>query len=258
MDIIIKEAFFSGQVIRLTLNAPKANVLDSKMMEELQNQLDDLKINTCVKLIQFTGAGDHFSFGASVAEHTKEKAPEMLTQFHRLFYTLADLSIPTAALISGQCLGGALELALACNFLFIDDTARLGQPEINLGVFAPPASLILPMKVGQARADELLLTGRSITPEEAETWGIVTKRFSNRSAMISGVDQWCEKYILAKSASSLKFAAKAGRWNFNHQLKKKLQQLQDFYTNELMNSDDSNEGIQAFLEKRNPKWKGES
>ena len=256
MSLILKTELFSEQVIRFTLNAPKANVLDSKMMTELQSHLIELKNNTFVKLIQFTGEGVHFSFGASVAEHTKENAPKMLTQFHQLFYTLADLSIPTSALISGQCLGGALELALACNFIFIDDTARLGQPEINLGVFAPPASLILPMKVGQARADDLLITGRSLTPGEAENWGIVTKRFSDRSAMISGVDQWCEKYILQKSASSLKFAAKAGRWHFNRKLKKNLKQLQEFYINELMNSEDGNEGIQAFMEKRNQNWKG--
>ena len=86
----------------------------------------------------------------------------MLRQFHGLFTTLMNFSVPTMALVSGQCLGGGMELAISCNFLFLDETARFGQPEIILGVFAPPASLILPMKVGQAKADDLLLTGRSM------------------------------------------------------------------------------------------------
>ena len=153
-DKVLIESLFDGQVVRLTLNAPKANILDSKMMSELKAALDDLRGQPQVKLVQFVGAGDHFCFGASVPEHTRENAPRMLEQFHGLFYALADLAIPTAALISGNCLGGGMELALMCNFIFADRTARLGQPEINLGVFPPPASLLLPMKIGQARADD--------------------------------------------------------------------------------------------------------
>jgi cyclohexa-1,5-dienecarbonyl-CoA hydratase len=170
-DKILTESLHNGQVIRFILNAPKANVLDGEMMAELQAELDNLKHKDHVKMVQFTGAGDHFCFGASVPEHTRENAPGMLKQFHSLFYSLADLAIPTAALVSGQCLGGGMELALMCNFLFLDSTAKLGQPEINLGVFAPPASLILPLKIGQAQADDLLLTGRIISADEAVSIG---------------------------------------------------------------------------------------
>ena len=141
---IIVEPLNDGQVLRVTLNAPKANVLDGEMMNDIQEVLDVLSDQDDVKLVQFTGAGDHFCFGASVPEHTKEKAPEMLKHFHKLFYTLADLAIPTAAIVSGQCLGGGMELALMCNFMFVDKTAKLGQPEIMLGVFAPPAIISLP------------------------------------------------------------------------------------------------------------------
>ena len=139
-DKILIESLRDGQVIRLILNAPKANVLDAEMMADLQKALDDVRQQPEVKLIQFTGSGDHFCFGASVSEHVREKAPQMLKQFHQLFYTLVDLAIPTAALVSGQCLGGGMELALMCNFVFADQTANFGQPEIQLGVIAPPAS----------------------------------------------------------------------------------------------------------------------
>jgi len=251
---ILIESLHEGQVVRLTLNAPKANILDAEMMAELQKALDDLRGQPSVKLVQFTGAGDSFCFGASVPEHTREKAPQMLKQFHQLFYTLADLAIPTAALVSGQCLGGGMELALMCNFMFADKSAMLGQPEIQLGVFAPPASLLLPMKVGQARADDLLLTGRVMSAEEAAGMGLLTELYDDRESMLSDIDTWTSKQIVRKSASSLRFAVRAARLEFNRVLKERLQEQERLYVDELMATHDANEGIASFLEKRRPDW----
>ncbi|RME25254.1 MAG: cyclohexa-1,5-dienecarbonyl-CoA hydratase [Candidatus Zixiibacteriota bacterium] len=205
--------------------------------------------------MQFTGSGKHFSFGASVAEHVREQAPRMLEQFHGLFYRLIDLAIPTMALVSGQCLGGGMELALMCNLLFADKTAKLGQPEIMLGVFAPPASVMLPLKIGQARADDLLLTGRSITAEEAFAMGLATAVFDTPEAMHQGADQWFEHHLMPKSASSLRFAVRAARGNFNLILRDRLKELERLYVDELMATDDANEGIASFLESRQPEWK---
>lgn len=252
---IVRDSLHDGQVVRLTLNAPKANVVDSKMMTDLLAELDTLKSQPEVKLVQFIGAGDNFSFGASVEEHTKENAPEMLKQFHGLFYTLADLAIPTAALVSGQCLGGGLELALMCNFMFVDTTAKLGQPEIVLGVFAPPASVILPAKIGQARADDLLLTGRAISADAAVQSGLAVAKYDDRESMLNEVDQWVQKRILPKSASSLRFAVRAARLHFNAAIADGLARLERLYLDELMATHDANEGIASFLEKRKPDWK---
>jgi cyclohexa-1,5-dienecarbonyl-CoA hydratase len=252
---IIAENLGNNQIVRLTLNSPKANVLDAEMMTDLLKELDDIKNRPDVKLIQFIGAGEHFCFGASVEEHTKEKAPAMLEQFHKLFYTLADMAVPTAALVSGQCLGGGMELALMCNFLFADKTAKLGQPEIMLGVFAPPASLILPMKIGQARADELLISGIIISAEEATRIGLVTKLYDDHESMLERVDAWAEKFILGKSASSLKYAVRAARTEFNSTLRNRLKEVERLYIDELMATHDANEGIGSFLEKRKPEWK---
>lgn len=253
-ETVLNESLENGQVIRLTLNSPKANILDSKMMAELQSELDILKERPDVKLLQFIGAGEHFSFGASVQEHTRKNAPNMLKQFHSLFHTLDDLAIPTAALVSGQCLGGGLELALMCNFIFVDATAKLGQPEITLGVFPPPASLILPLKIGQARADDLLLTGRSITADEAVTMGLAVAKYDNKEIMLAEVDQWTKKRILPKSASSLRFAVKASRLEFSKSLSEGLTSLERLYLEELMATHDANEGIASFLERRKPDW----
>ncbi len=245
----------NNSVARVILDDGKGNVLDSIMMAELNDLLDSFKNNNDIKLITFEGAGKHFSFGASVEEHTKENAPAMLKSFHQIFYTIADLAIPTLAKISGQCLGGGLELAHVCNFLFADKSAKLGQPEIILGVFPPPASVILPLKIGNAKAEEILLTGKSITAEEGKEMGIINEVFENRETMESELDIWISEHIIPKSASSLRYAVKASRVKFNHILRKMLPDVEAMYINELMATEDANEGINSFLEKRKPIWK---
>jgi cyclohexa-1,5-dienecarbonyl-CoA hydratase len=142
-----------------------------------------------------------------------------------------------------------------CNFIFVDQSAKLGQPEISLGVFAPPASLILPMKVGQSIADDLLLTGRIISAEEAVKIGLANKLYDDKETMISSVDEWTSSCFLPKSASSLRYAVKAGRKSFNETLYRELETLEKMYIDELMETEDANEGIDSFLERRKPEWK---
>ncbi|MCF8257715.1 MAG: enoyl-CoA hydratase/isomerase family protein [Flavobacteriales bacterium] len=255
MEKLKLEYSHQGAVANIILNDGKGNVLDNIMMLEILDALATLKADPNIKLITFAGEGKHFSFGASVEEHTKELAPTMLRTFHRIFEVVAEMGTPTMAKISGQCLGGGMELALICNFMFADRTAVLGQPEILLGVFPPPASIILPLKIGNARAEEILLTGRNVKAEEGERIGLLQHVFDNRDALNAGADEWIEKNIIPKSASSLKFAVKAARSTFNYILGNKLPGLEFIYTAQLMETHDANEGINSFLEKRKPVWK---
>ena len=255
MQKIKVEYTHDNSVARVILDDGKGNVLDGILMRELNELLNSFKEKNDIKLITFEGAGKHFSFGASVEEHTKENAPKMLKEFHQLFYNIADLAIPTLAKISGQCLGGGLELALICNFLFADKTSKLGQPEILLGVFPPPASVILPLKIGNAKAEEIILTGKSISAEEAKAIGLINEVFENREEMEKGSNEWIANNILNKSASSLRSTVKASRTTFNHLLRKMLPAVEEMYVKELMETDDANEGINSFLEKRKPVWK---
>jgi cyclohexa-1,5-dienecarbonyl-CoA hydratase len=241
-------------VARIILNSPKANVLDSIMMSELTQVFRELKTMNDIKAITFEGEGDHFSFGASVEEHKKELAGEMLKNFHGLFYSIIDLSIPSIAKISGQCLGGGMELALICNLLFADRSARLAQPEIMLGVFPPPASILLPLKIGSSKAEELLLTGKSITADEGKALGLINEVYDDKNSLDIGVNEFIKKYFLPKSASSLKFVVKAARANLNDIICEKLKAFESIYVNELMETKDANEGINSFLEKRKPVW----
>jgi len=250
----VVEYLYEEAIARVILDDGKANILDSIMMGEITEFLVSLKNKKDIKLVTFEGAGNNFSYGASVAEHTRDKAAAMLEGFHRMFFTLIDLHIPTLAKISGQCLGGGFELPLACNFIFADKSAKIGQPEIILGVFAPPASIMLPLKVGNARAEELLITGRIIGAEEGKAIGLINHVFEDKAFMEVGVDTWIQKNILGKSASALRFATRAARASFDFFMLKHLPYFSDMYLKEMMETHDANEGINAFIEKRKPVW----
>ncbi len=256
-NLILCERYCDGAVVKIVLNAPKANILEAAMLGEISDVLDGLSTDKSVKLIAFEGAGKHFSFGASVPEHTKDKAAMMLKGFHKVFYQLVGLAIPTMAVVRGQCLGGGMELALFCNFIVADAGAMFGQPEIILGVFPPPASVMLARKVGQAYADDLALTGRSIDAAEAFRIGLanlVTE--AGQDAWETGL-AWAEKHLVPKSASSLKIANKAVRLDFFRRITEDLPRMEALYLKELMESCDANEGINSYIEKRKPVWKGE-
>src|ERR1019366_7062365 len=148
--------------VRITLGGSKGNILTLAAMHELRDALKAIKADPDVKAVILMGEGKHFSFGASVEEHKREHAAEMIHDFHELILDVADLSIPVIASVSGFCLGGAMELVLAANLIFADESAVFGQPEINLGVFPPPASVLLPLKLGYAQAEEGLMTRENI------------------------------------------------------------------------------------------------
>ncbi len=255
MQKIKVEFLHENTIARIILDDGKANILDAVMMSEITEFLASLKHKQDIKLITFEGAGNNFSYGASVAEHTKERAAAMLEGFHKMFFTLIDLHIPTLAKLSGQCLGGGFELPLACNFIFADKSAKIGQPEIILGVFAPPASVMLPLKVGNARAEELLITGKIISADEAKAMGLVNEVYEDKAALDTATDEWIRKNILGKSASALRFATRAARASFDFFMLKHLPEFSEMYVKEMMETHDANEGINAFIEKRKPIWK---
>lgn len=255
--LITCESLFDGAVRKIVLNSPKANILEAAMLTEINSALDAFKAERGLKVIVFEGTGKHFSFGASVPEHTKDKAAMMLRTFHAMFFKLVELAVPTMAIVRGQCLGGGMELALFCNVIVADGTAVFGQPEIVLGVFPPPASVMLPRKVGQANADDLALTGRSIGATEAQRIGLVNLLAEEGSDAWNVASAWIEKHILPKSAACLRIANQAVRMDFFRRILEDLPRMEALYLKELMESHDANEGINAFLAKRKPVWRNE-
>lgn len=242
-----------GAVLRLELASPPGNVLDAATTAELRRAVTGARDRAGLKLILFTGAGKHFSFGASVEEHRPDQVADMLREFHGLFRDLMDTDIPTLALVRGQCLGGGLELAAFCDWLFAVEGATLGQPEIKLGVFAPMGSLLLPRRCG-ARGADLLLTGRSVDAIAALTLGLVDEVFPPEDCDRL-LDQWIRDEILPLSAASLRRARRAARWEFHRVLREGIDELERLYLEDLMSTEDAVEGIEAFLEKRAPAWR---
>ncbi len=246
-----------GAIWRVLLASPKGNVLDSVMMGDIHEMIADARGHRELRLIVFEGEGKHFSFGASVEEHVREKAAAMLESFHGIFYGLADLAVPTAALVRGQCLGGGMELAIYCNFLFAETTAVFGQPEIKLAVLPPPASIILPLKVGQTNADMLALTGASIGAMRAYEMGLVTHLVPAGEDGFAHVAAWAAENIVPLSGESLRWANRAVRHHFDEALRQRLPEVQKLYIEGLMATHDASEGIAAFLEKRKPDFRHE-
>jgi cyclohexa-1,5-dienecarbonyl-CoA hydratase len=249
---ILVETTHDGQVLRITLNTPPANILDGRTMGEIVACLDAEGASRDLKAIVFAGAGKHFCFGASVAEHRKDQAPKMIAGFHALFKKLLACETPLVALVRGQCLGGGMELAAFCNFVLAEPSAKFGQPEIQLAVLPPVASAILPGIVGQLRADDLVLTGRSIDAATAHAWGLVHGVAEDGEALLA---ELLEKHLLQKSAAALRCANRAVRAGWYADLGLTLDRMERLYVDVLMETADANEGIAAFLDKRKAEWK---
>jgi cyclohexa-1,5-dienecarbonyl-CoA hydratase len=158
----------------------------------------------------------------------------------------------TLAAVRGQCLGGALELASFCHRVFAAPDAKLGQPEIVLGVFAPVASVALPARVGQSHAEDLCLSGRSIGGEEALRIGLVDELADDPG---DAALAYARAHLLPRSASSLRLAVRAVRQGFADRFRADLAEVERLYMNELMSTADAQEGLQSFVEKRKPEWR---
>ena len=247
------EWLHENQVARLLLAAPKPNILDAGMMSALRLALAEAGAQPDLKAIVLAGEGPHFSFGASVEEHLPDQVAGMFALFSDLLRELAEAPAPTIAAVRGQCLGGALELVLACDLILAEETAQLGLPEIKLGVFPPAGSALLPVRIGAGRASEMVLTGASWTAATALAAGLVN-RVAAPGQLESELDARLQNDFLPRSASALRYAAQAARRPLVHALRHHLPELESLYLNDLMRHPDAAEGIRAFIEKRPPQW----
>ncbi len=241
-----------GSIWRALLARPRGNVLDKAMVEDLRatfaaaRQADDLKA------ICLEGEGPNFSYGASVAEHQPDQVEAMLHGFHGLFRDIAAAGIVTLAAVRGQCLGGGLELVMFCHRVFAAPDAKLGQPEIKLGVFAPVASVVLPARVGRPAAEDLCLTGRTVDAEAAHRMGLVDEIAADPSAAALA---YARQHFLPLSAAALRHANRALRADWLETVFRALEAAEARYLGELMETEDAVEGIEAFLAKRQPTWR---
>jgi cyclohexa-1,5-dienecarbonyl-CoA hydratase len=240
-----------GTLLRLRLDRPKSNIIDAEMIAALDAAFGEHLGNSGLAAVLLDASGPHFSFGASVQEHLPDQCAEMLGALHGLVRRMVQSPVPILVAIRGQCLGGGLEVAASGQMLFVAPDASLGQPEMQLGVFAPAASCLLPERVGQSRAEDLLFSGRSVTGEEAGLMGLADRVADDPEAAAL---EYFDTNLAAKSASSLRLAVRAARVGFADRVIAKLAVVEKLYLEELMSTRDAVEGLEAFIAKRPARW----
>jgi cyclohexa-1,5-dienecarbonyl-CoA hydratase len=244
----------TAPVARVVLSNPPLNVIDIPMMDKLTRCLAEIEAHPQIIALVISGEGEAFSVGVDVAAHTPDKVEEMLAKFHAVIRALVASTKVTIAAVHGHCLGGGAELAMVCDMAYTTDSAQWGFPEIKLGCYPPVACTALAALVGQKRAAELILTGRTIAGSEAAEIGLAS-RVVAENELVAAVDE-CTARMLKLSPAALAIAKKAFyAWDSVH-FDKGLARAEKIYFEELMKTADAQEGIRAFLEKRQPQWTG--
>ena len=239
----------------LRLNEPPLNVLNIAMMGEINAALEELSDASDIKVLVFEAAegSKAFSAGVDVSEHTADKVVEMIEVFHRIFRLLDGLEIPTVAVVGGAALGGGCELALFCDMVIASEKASFGQPEIQVGVLPPIAVVALPEIIGPKKAMEMVLTGDRIRADEAERLGLVNMVVAPEELQTAAME-FVDK--LAKlSGAVLRITKRAVRVGSSGSFSDGLEAVEELYLGPLMDTEDANEGLAAFMEKRPPVWK---
>jgi len=248
--IIVDEKDMIG---RITFNIPPYNILNIEMMKEINQALTDFQKKS-LKVLILDANGKAFSAGVDVSDHTKEKVNEMIHVFHDIFTNLRKIKAPTIALVNGAALGGGCEVATFCDIVIASEKSKFGQPEIKVGVFPPVAAAIFPKLMWSKKALELIMTGETISANEAKDLGLV-----NHILPVENFEVETEQYINEKLASNsavvLQLTKRAFIEGATQNYAESIKKIEDIYLNELMKTDDANEGLKAFLEKRQPVWK---
>ena len=239
-------------VAKITINQPPLNILDIATLEEMNQALAELRDDDEVKVVAITGSGEKaFSAGVAVGDHLGDKLPKMVEVFHKLFVSLIQVDKPTIALVNGVALGGGCEIVAGCDMAVASEKAQLGQPEIKLGVYPPPASVLFPRILGRQKAFELILSGDSISAKEAERIGLVTKAVP-AAEFEKASDEFIKRFT-ANSGLALTQARRALYRNFDLNFHEALEATGVDATM-VMAGENSIEGLRAFLEKRKPIW----
>lgn len=241
-------------VARITLTHPPINVIDIPMMEQLSAAITQIEQRVDVAVLVLSGSEEAFSGGVDIAAHTRDKVQEMLTRFHAIFRALVASPKVLVAAVRGHCLGGGAELAMMCDVVITSETATWGFPEISLGCFPPVAATALAAIVGQKHAAELILTGRKLRGLEAQALGLANSAVSDHR-VDSNVDELLGRLATLSPAALAATKRALYTWDSMH-FEKGLARAEKIYLEELMQTEDAREGIQAFLEKRAPVWRG--
>ena len=242
------------RVALITMDHPPLNVLSLALLRELDQVLTSIARDAAVDVAVLQGAGRRaFSAGVDIKDHTREKVPEMLAVVHGVMRKLLVLPQVTVALVRGACLGGGCELASCCDLILASEDSAFATPEIHVGCYPPLALARFSSLIGYRRAAEMILTGRSFSAREAADIGLINRVLPN-DQLESGLTSLLDE-LLGKSGAVLRVTLKGLRelslGNFFDALKR----AEQIYCTELLQTEDVDEGVRAFLAKRKPRWR---
>jgi cyclohexa-1,5-dienecarbonyl-CoA hydratase len=229
------------------------NVFNIEMLKEINFVLEDLIHNRTMKLLIITGNGKAFSAGVDVAEHLPDQAEPMLATFHRTMDLLAQIKAPTLAALNGVALGGGCEVALFCDLVIAAESARLGQPEIKLATLPPVAAALLPKLCGVKKAFELLLIGDALEAREAERLGLINRVVADVNLQ-NEVD-WFARKLTDLSTDAVRLTKQAIRQGLDENFTEGFNAAEAICLEMLLHNPDTQEGLQAFIDKRTPLYK---
>jgi enoyl-CoA hydratase len=244
-------------IAHITFNSPPANALSSGLLEELSGLLDTIEEDRRVKAIVIKGEGKFFSAGADIKEFTSFQNADDYTSLaqkgQELFLRMERFHIPIIASIHGAALGGGLELAMSCHMRIVTKDAKLGLPELTLGIIPGFAGTQrLPRYVGAPKAYEMILTANPITGEEAVQLGLANHAVSSEE--LSAFTMNLVKRMVDKSGPSIKAVMElvpfAHTTQFQDGVNEEAKQF-----GQIFGTDDAREGVKAFIEKRKPQFK---
>lgn len=250
---------YSNKVLTVTISRPKAlNALNMELLEELHDIIQELYQNNDTRGLILTGDGDKaFVAGADIKELAlldQDKALELAKNGQALFKKIEDCPKPIIAAINGFALGGGCELAMACHIRIATDNAKLGQPEINLGIIPGyGGTQRLTQLVGRGKALELMLTGEQISAQEAKALGLVNHVVANRDELMSMANTIMNK-IVSKSQIAVANIIKSVNAGFGFEAAGYITESENFAASTVTN--DFKEGIKSFIEKRQPSFTG--
>lgn len=242
-----------NRTITLTLERPPLNVLNLALLGQLRETLDPLKNDSETDFLVLRASGERaFSAGVDIKDHTRAKVPEMLEVIHGAIRSLLSLPQITIALVRGACLGGGCELASSCDFILASDDSFFATPEIQVGCYPPVALARFPSQIGYHRAAEMILTGRRISAQEAVAIGLINRAVAGKD-LEKALQELLEE-LKGKSRAVLRIALKGLREISLKNFSANLARSEELYLKELLATEDVEEGVQAFLEKRKPRW----
>lgn len=239
-------------VTTIVINRPPLNVLDTATCIELSSALGAIRERDWARVVVLRGEGRAFSSGVDIAEHTPALMPTLLPAFHRIFHELLSLRAFTIAAVHGACLGGAAELAFACDRLLVDETAKFAFPEIKVGCYPPVAIPLLAARCGAARAIQFITTGTPLPIDTLVQWGLIDAVAAKGELDVALASEFAR--LADKSPAVLGMIAGLFHEQARMSWGSQIDAVERAYLTEVLPHPDASEGILAFQEKRAPHW----